>query len=134
LKKGDEPAKIPGKPSVASLRLKCPVSPGTDVRNQPEWLSGITGIGIGFKYAFTWGKTKEEIGLSSTGFGQKTADLFSDFKLLPPNRADYKIGITPKTQTSKISFFDSRGRSPHPWVALYLLSLEEVSAKNCTFY
>jgi hypothetical protein len=32
-------------------------------------------------------------------------------KLLLPNRTDYKIGITQKNQTSKISFFDSLGRT-----------------------
>jgi hypothetical protein len=35
--------------------------------------------------------------------------LFSELKLLLPNRADYKIVITQKNQTSKISFFDSLG-------------------------
>lgn len=37
--------------------------------------------------------------------------MFSELKWLLPNRTDYKIGITQKNQTSKISFFDSLGRN-----------------------
>ena len=33
---GDESVKYPRETSVASLRLKCPDSPGTSVRNQQE--------------------------------------------------------------------------------------------------